>query len=36
MPEELKLFSGNANPALAQAVAQALNVPLGDLLVTRF
>jgi ribose-phosphate pyrophosphokinase len=36
MPEDLKLFSGNANPALAQAVAQALNVPLGDLLVTRF
>lgn len=32
----LKVFSGNANPALAKAVAEALGQPLGDLLVTRF
>ncbi len=37
MPEtELKLFSGNANPALAQAVARELGIPLGDLFVSRF
>lgn len=37
MPEpDLKLFSGNANPLLAQAVARELGVPLGDILVDRF
>ena len=30
------LFSGNANPAFAQAVAKVLNVPLGRAMVGRF
>ncbi len=37
MPEpSLKVFTGNANPALAQAVAKELGIPLGDILVSRF
>jgi ribose-phosphate pyrophosphokinase len=32
----MKLFSGNANPALAQAVADYLGTPLGRARVTRF
>ncbi len=37
MPEpNLKVFSGNANPTLAEAVAQSLSIPLGDILVSRF
>ncbi len=37
MPEpSLKVFTGNANPALAQAVANELDIPLGDILVSRF
>ncbi len=31
-----KVFSGNANPALAQAVAKELGISLGDILVSRF
>ena len=27
--DELKVFSGNAHPALAQAVAEYLGIPLG-------
>ncbi len=37
MPEpSLKIFTGNANPTLAQAVADELGIPLGDILVSRF
>ncbi|MCX7643098.1 MAG: ribose-phosphate pyrophosphokinase [Armatimonadetes bacterium] len=37
MPEpSLKVFTGNANPTLAQAVANELGIPLGDILVGRF
>ncbi|MFA0752709.1 MAG: hypothetical protein IMHGJWDQ_000469 [Candidatus Fervidibacter sp.] len=32
----LKIFSGNANLALAQAVARELGLPLGEILVSRF
>jgi len=34
--DDLVVFSGNANPALAQAICQSLQVPLGDALVGRF
>ncbi len=33
---ELKIFSGSANPALAQAIAQQIGVPLGDMQIGRF
>ena len=33
---EMVLFTGNANPALAQRIAERLGVPLGDALVGRF
>ncbi len=36
MERPLRLFSGTANPSLAQAVADHLGIPLGDLLVSRF
>jgi ribose-phosphate pyrophosphokinase len=36
MAYELKLFSGNANRALAEEIAQYLHVPLSDAEVTRF
>jgi len=36
MPYELKLFSGNANRALAEEIAQYLRVPVSDAEVTRF
>jgi ribose-phosphate pyrophosphokinase len=36
MSYELKLFSGNANRALAEEIAQYLHVPLGDAEVSRF
>ena len=36
MAYELKLFSGNANRALAEEIAQYLDVPLGDAVVSRF
>ncbi len=36
IPEGLKVFSGNANPKLAHAVAQYLNIPLGRATVNRF
>ena len=29
VPDSLKVFSGNANPKLAHAVTQYLNIPLG-------
>ena len=34
--DELKVFSGNAHPALAQAVADYLGVPLGKCEVFEF
>jgi ribose-phosphate pyrophosphokinase len=37
MPEPgLKVFTGNANPTLAQAVAKELGISLGEILVGRF
>jgi len=36
MNYELKLFTGNANRALAEEIASYLNVPLGDVEVSRF
>ena len=34
--DELKVFTGNAHPALAQAVAEYLNIPLGQAQVFEF
>jgi len=36
MTNELKLFSGNGNPRLAQAIGEYLRLPLGDWRLTRF
>jgi ribose-phosphate pyrophosphokinase len=36
VPENLMVFAGNANPKLAQAVVQHLNIPLGRATVSRF
>jgi ribose-phosphate pyrophosphokinase len=36
VPDNLMVFSGNANPRLAQAVTQHLNIPLGRSTVSRF
>ena len=36
MPNELALFSGNANRPLAQEIADYLGLRLGDALVGRF
>ena len=36
VPDSMMVFSGNANPKLAQAVTQYLNIPLGKATVTRF
>lgn len=36
MDGKMKLFSGNANPELAQSVASYMNVALGDAFVSRF
>ena len=36
MPDELKLFSGNANIPLAREVASYLNIGLGDITVATF
>jgi len=36
VPENLMVFSGNANPKLALAVVQHLNIPLGRAQVSRF
>jgi ribose-phosphate pyrophosphokinase len=36
VPENLTVFTGNANPKLGHAVAQHLNIPLGRALVSRF
>ena len=34
--KEIKVFSGNANPALAQGIAECLNTTLGDAVCTQF
>jgi ribose-phosphate pyrophosphokinase len=34
--QEIKVFSGNANPALAKDICQSMNIPLGNAVVTRF
>ena len=34
--EELKVFSGNANPALAKDVCNYLNISLGDVSLFKF
>ena len=36
MEEELKVFSGNANPELAMEICQYLNIKLGNILISRF
>ncbi len=36
VPDSMMIFSGNANPALAQAVTNYLSIPLGQANVTRF
>lgn len=35
-PDRLKLFSGNANPCLAQEIARALGTELGEVMVRQF
>jgi ribose-phosphate pyrophosphokinase len=34
--QEIKIFSGNANPALAKEICQRMNIPLGNAVVGRF
>jgi ribose-phosphate pyrophosphokinase len=34
--DNLRIFSGNAHPALAQAIARHLGVPVGEMTATRF
>jgi ribose-phosphate pyrophosphokinase len=36
MASDFKIFSGRANPELAQEICQVLNIPLGDMDVTTF
>lgn len=36
MPDKLKVFSGNSNPALAGEIADRLYLPLGDVTITKF
>ena len=36
VPESMMVFTGNANPKLAQAVTKYLNIPLGQATVNRF
>lgn len=36
MKSELKIFSGNGNPALAQAICEYLRIPLGQMKLRRF
>src|SRR4051812_32808902 len=35
-PERLKIFAGNANPCLAQEIARALGMDLGEVMVRQF
>jgi ribose-phosphate pyrophosphokinase len=34
--DELRIFTGNANPDLAQSICQRLGIPIGDMIVTSF
>jgi ribose-phosphate pyrophosphokinase len=34
--DELRIFTGNGNPALAQAISSRLGMPMGDITVTSF
>ncbi|MBK9942819.1 MAG: ribose-phosphate pyrophosphokinase [Kouleothrix sp.] len=34
--DELRIFTGNANPALARSIGQRLGIPMGDMIVTSF
>jgi ribose-phosphate pyrophosphokinase len=34
--DELRIFSGNGNPALARAICARLSIPMGDITVTSF
>ncbi|HEX9373353.1 MAG TPA: ribose-phosphate pyrophosphokinase [Roseiflexaceae bacterium] len=34
--DELRIFTGNANPELARAICQRLSIPIGDMTVTAF
>jgi len=34
--QEIKVFSGNANPVLAKEICQSMTIPLGNAVVTRF
>jgi ribose-phosphate pyrophosphokinase len=34
--DRIKIFAGNANPALAQEIVQAMDLPLGDAMVKHF
>ena len=36
MPEGIKLFTGNSNRALAEEIADVLNIPVGDATVSNF
>ncbi len=36
MVDRMKVFTGNANPGLAQEIAEYLGMPLGDIFVGRF
>ena len=36
VPDNLMVFTGNANPKLAHAVAEHLNIPLGEAVVSHF
>jgi ribose-phosphate pyrophosphokinase len=36
MSADLKLFCGNANPALSRKIAEYLGVPLGQITLGRF
>ncbi len=36
MPNDLKLFSGNANPVLAQEICEYLGIPLGEVTLSSF
>jgi ribose-phosphate pyrophosphokinase len=35
-PQEIKIFTGNANPRLAHAISECLGFPLGEMVITRF
>src|SRR5256714_14799965 len=34
--DELRIFTGNGNPELAQAISDRLGIPMGDLTITTF